>query len=64
MLMSMRTTDTQSTYSQTTYTHTADTQSTVADSTHVFADPVSYLARFGIEASLVETPQPELATAA
>jgi hypothetical protein len=41
-----------------------DTPTTCTNSTIVFADPVSYLARFGIEASLVEETQSELATAA
>lgn len=43
---------------------TTDTQTPITDTTEVFTDPVSYLARFGIEASLVEEAQEDLATAA
>ncbi len=60
-LTSMRITDTQTAASPKT---TATTETGATDPTEVFADPVTYLARFGIEAHLVGEARSELATAA
>jgi len=43
---------------------TNDIQTTAAEAVEIFIDPVTYLARFGIEAQLVEESAADLATAA